>query len=186
MKCPFCGKEIPDDSKFCPGCGQPIPQELDNSNEEHVDQSFDDPAHEITYSGAFSQQVSGPNQTTKINMQGGASYVQQLDPNRAYKGMIASLSTAIVFAILGLVFGLLAKNPANSKETLFFILPLVGAFAGLFLGLIGYLAVQFKLFKMKKPDSVKDWIPTALFVIDLAVTIPALIFALQAFGKLLE
>lgn len=187
MKCPFCGKEIPSGSKFCPACGQPIPQDLDYSKDQHIDQNYSDPAHEVTYSGAFSQQVSGPNQTTRINMQGGAGTAQgPLDPKRAYTSMIVMLSVAIIFATLGLVFGILGPAPTRKGETFYFVMAFAGAFAGLFLGLIGYLTTQFRLFKIQKPSELKDWIPTALFVINLGVTIPALIYAIQLFGVMLE
>lgn len=182
MKCPKCGNEIPDGSKFCPECDQPINNEPAEEVKQPSNEYVDDPAHETVYLGAFSQKISGSNQ---INMKGGVTPVQPLDPKRAYKGMVASLSVAIVFATLGLVFGLLAKDPTRKEDTLFFILPLVGAFTGLFLGLIEYLVVQPRLFKEQKPTSFIDWIPTILFVVDLGVTIPALIFAIQAFGVLL-
>lgn len=26
MKCQFCGKELPDDARFCSACGKPVPQ----------------------------------------------------------------------------------------------------------------------------------------------------------------
>lgn len=187
MKCPFCGKEIPSGSKFCPACGQPIPQDLDYSKEQHIDQNYSDPAHEVTYSGAFSQQVSGPNGTTRINMQGGAGTAQgPLDPKKAYTEMIVMLSMAIIFATLGLVFGILGPEPTRKGEVFYFVMAFAGSFAGLFLGLLGYLTVQFRLFKIQKPSGLKDWIPTALFVINLGVTIPALIFGIQLFGIMLE
>ena len=56
MYCPFCGKQIPDDSSFCPECGndirdswekQPYPPEIprqpeeDRSSEDHSDCNID-------------------------------------------------------------------------------------------------------------------------------------------------
>lgn len=175
MKCPYCKATILDGSKFCGNCGRTLLN----------DDFSDDPAHEIRYTGSFAQHVSGENKVTNINMQGGVGAVQQLDPRKAYISMVVMLSFGIVFAIIGLIFGLQIQNATNKQEAFPFVMAFGGAFAGFLFGLIGYLASQFRLFKIQKPSGFKDWIPTILFIIDIGVSIPALIYAIKAFQYML-
>lgn len=187
MKCPFCGKEIPDDSKFCPACGQPIPRDLDYSKEQHIDQNYSDPAHEVTYSGAFSQKVSGPNQTSRINMQGGAGTAQgPYDPKKARTELIVALSITIILAVVGLILGIQALKPENKNETMLVPFSIACSFFGLFGILIFWLPMQTRLWKNKKPEEFVDWVPLGMAVILLGLVIPAIIFAVQGFILLIS
>ena len=159
MKCPFCGAEIPDNSKFCASCGQPIPQDLDYSKEQHIDPNYSDPAHEVTYSGAFSQQASGPNQTTRINMKGGAGTAQgPYNPKKARTELIVSLSIAIILAVVGLILGIQALKPENKDNTMLVPFSIACSFFGLFGILIFWLPMQTRLWKNKKSFMMKVYL----------------------------
>ncbi len=181
MKCPGCGRELPNDAKFCSYCGTSIVQVDSNGSA-----LIDDPAHQTTYSGAFSQPVSGSNGTSKINMKGGVGDVRpQMDPKQQYKSCVITLSIAIVFAAIGLVMGIFAVDPANKNDSILFAF----AFAFSFFGLLGFflfwIGPQIKIAKAKPYGGFIDWIPAVLAAIDLGVTIPALIYAFKAFQMML-
>ena len=175
MKCPFCGNEIPDNAKICGFCGQ------------QVSGQSDDPAHEIIYSGSFSQGVSGPNKTTNINMQGGVGVAQgPYDPKKARTELIVALSITIILAVVGLILGIQALKPENKNETMLVPFSIACSFFGLFGILIFWLPMQTRLWKNKKPEEFVDWVPLGMAVILLGLVIPAIIFAVQGFMLLIS
>ena len=176
MNCPSCGKDIPDGSRFCPFCGMVI-QETNNTNE-----PIDDPAHETIYTGAFSQPVGGSS-GSNINMKGGMGYAQPtMDPKKFYKSTIVSMSIAIVFATVGLILGILASSdPANKDGSFLVAFGAACGFFGLFGFLIFWIRAQIKIAKDKPYDGFVNWIPAILALVDLGISIPAVIFAVQGF-----
>ena len=187
MKCPFCGNEIPDNAKFCNFCGQHMPDSYGGSASSNSQQVVDDPAHNITYSGAFSQQASGPNQTTRINMKGGAGTAQgPYDPKKARTELIVALSITIILAVVGLILGIQALKPENKDNTMLVPFSIACSFFGLFGILIFWLPMQTRLWKNKKSEEFLDWVPLGLAVILLGIVIPAIIFAVQGFMFLLS
>ncbi len=175
MRCPSCGKEIPDGSRFCSFCGVVIPEK------QTIPDVFDDPAHQTTYTGAFSQPVSGGSGST-INMKGGMGSAQPaMDPKKLYKSTIISMSIAIVFATIGLILGILASDPANKDGSFLVAFGAACGFFGLFGFLIFWIQAQIKIAKAKPYDGFVNWIPAILALVDLGISIPAVIFAVQGF-----
>ena len=180
MRCPSCGKEIPDGSRFCSFCGVVIPEK------QTIPDVFDDPAHETTYSGAFSQPTSGPNGTSKINMKGGVGDVRpQMNPKQQYKNCVITLSVAIVGAFFVLLRCIFAVDPANKNDSILFAFAFAFSFFGLFGFFLFWLPPQIKIAKAKPYGGFIDWIPAVLAAIDLGVTIPSLIYAFKAFQLML-
>ena len=176
MKCPKCNAEIPDRSKVCTKCGHVI---LDEPQAQ-----TNDPAHETSYYGGFSQNVSGANRTTNISS--GASYANQKQLN-PYKTMIVLLIVSLVAGVAGLIVGITSQGIPSNDDS--FILAFIGSFVlsffAIFLTLFGYLLNQFKIFKEHKPSEFKDWIPTILFVISIGVSATAVVFAIKLFAVML-
>ena len=176
MKCPKCGAEIPDGTKFCGFCGCVVSGD-------------DNPAHQVNYYGGFSQNISSANKVTNVSGQtAGAAGTDALTPEQMYRGIITGAIVASVFGVVGLIVSLntLSVNPNDDSFSILFVISLLASFAGLFTVLLTYLIMQPRLFKIKPPSSLKDWIPTGLAIVALGVVIPAVVFAIQVFIKLIE
>ena len=183
MKCPYCGAEIPDNSKFCPICGQAISQEPVKEEIEEVNS----PAHEVNaYNGAFSQNISGPNKVTNINMSGGVNAVQPMTPEKLYKSSLSMAIVSLVFAIIGLIVSALGLKSGAKDLTMYFVIGAVGSFFPLFMFLIGFFNMQVKLMKAKKPSEGKDYIPLIMWIAVIGVTIPAVIMSVKVFLLMLN
>lgn len=183
MKCPYCGAEIPDNSKFCSICGQAIAVEP----VKEVIEEVDSPAHEVNaYNGAFSQNISGPNKVTNINMSGGVNAAQAMTPERLYKTSLILGIISLVFAIIGLIVSISGLNSGAKDLTMYFVMGAVGSFFPLFMFLIGFFTMQVKLMKIKKPSEGKDYIPLIMWIAVIGVTIPAVIMSVKVFLLMLE
>ena len=184
MKCPYCGAEIPDNSKFCSICGQSIAVE---PVKEVIEEEVNSPAHEVNaYNGAFSQNISGANKVTNINMSGGANAVQPMTPEKMYKSSLSMAIVSIVFAIIGLIVSALGLKSGAKDLTMYFVIGAVGSFFPLFMFLIGFFNIQVKLMKAKKPSEGKDYIPLITWIAVIGVTIPAVIMSVKVFLLMLN
>ena len=183
MKCPYCGAEIPDNSKFCSICGQAIAVEPVKEEIEEVNS----PAHEVNaYNGAFSQNISGPNKVTNINMSGGVNATQAMTPERLYKTSLSLGIVSLVFAIIGLIVSTSGLNSGAKDLTMYFVMGAVCSFFPLFMFLIGFFTIQVKLMKTKKPSEGKDYIPLITWIAVIGVTIPAVVMAVKLFLLMLK
>lgn len=168
MKCPFCGSEIADNSKFCGSCGRQIPRD------EHIEDT-----HSVIFGSGFDQRESGNNTRSNLSM---PTNNQPQDPKKLFSTLLGACIASTIIGVVGLIFGIIAQSGPGPDELLLdFIISLVTGFFALFFLLISYLTTQPKLFRLKKPTSFVDWLPTILFVIGFGVSVAAAIFGVKTF-----
>ena len=162
MKCPICGKEIPDGSKFCSFCGANL--------------EYSDPGNQIkesTPDSAYSQAPgSAPTEVlTPENFRDVPTYKSNL------LKMIILASIGFVFSALGLLFSILYRFGDGSTADL--VLMIFGMLIGLtfFIVAMTYNKKTFPTTQYIKMKGIEFFVP---FLI--AFTIVCLVMALGVQG----
>lgn len=165
MKCPQCGKEVPDNSKFCPECGfnfANMPKPMS-----------DDPAHEVANTATS---VSG-------GVSSGDSYHD--DPNFKKKVRLMNILGAIGFVFSGLgVFAssMLSFNKDNigpNETAIYVVLLIVGIVVGLGIAFIGLIPMSKKYFPDGKAKGFLENLPGVF--LGFMISFAAVALAFQGF-----
>ena len=163
MKCPQCGKEVPDNTKFCPECGF----NFANMPKDEIN----DPAHEVI------------NTSTTIGSAVSDSYRD--DPNFKKKVRLMNILGAIGFVFSGLgVFAssMLAFNKDNNgpNETAIYVVLLVlGVAIGLGIAFIGLIPMSKKYFPDGKAKGFLENLPGVF--LGFMISFAAVALAFQGF-----
>lgn len=99
MICPFCGKEVPDDSKFCTSCGQKIEAVTSGPEQEPASEPVPPATPEpvATPAAAPQQLESGP------VVPDSAAYADAGSAKKRGRGPIIAIAAVAVVAVIGLV-----------------------------------------------------------------------------------
>ena len=144
MKCPFCGQEIPNGSKFCSFCGA-------NLEVSDVSNQFKESTAESAYSGANPGSISET--LTPENFRDVPTYKSNL------MKMIILSGIGLVFAGLGLLFSILYRFVDDSPANL--ILMIFGLLIGLtfFIVAMTYNKKTFPTTQMIKMKGIEFFVP---------------------------
>lgn len=164
MKCPICGKEIPDGSKFCSFCGA----NLETSN------SISNQVKESTASSAYSQVGSSGGEhdvLTPENFRSAPNYKKNL-----FK-MIIFGGVAFILSALGLLGSILFRF--GDQSTFDLVLMLIGMLSGLafFIVTLTFNKKVFPTTQYLKMKGLEILVP-----IFIAFTLACLVMALGAQG----
>ena len=160
MKCPQCGKEVPENTNFCPTCG---------FNFSSMPRQFDNPAHEV-------------NNLSTTNGSGGAvdlSYHD--DPVFKKKVVLMNILGAIgfVFSGLGCFASTMLKFGENISESgfaLYIVLLVLGLLVGLIVAFVCLIPMGKKYFPDQKPRGFLENLPGVWLGFTISFVVIALVF----------
>ena len=161
MKCPQCGKEVPDNSNFCPTCGfnfSTMPRE-----------NVDDPAHEVN------------NLSTTNGTPASVDPSYRNEPGFKKKLMIMNICGAVSFVLSGLAlfasimlkFG---ENVTPGATALYVVLLIVGLLAGLIISFVVLIPMGKKCFPDGKAKGFLENFPGVWLGFSVAFIAVALVF----------
>ena len=163
MKCPFCGKELEEGSKFCSSCGANL--ETSDSVRNQIKESTQVSAHTQVNSGVDN------NVLTPENFRSAPNYKSNLLKMVIFGGI------AFVFSALGMLGSILFRF--GDKSTFDLVLMIVGMFTGLgfFIAAMSFNRKTFPNSQNVKMKGIEFLVP-----IFIAFTLVCLVMALGAQG----
>lgn len=161
MKCPRCGKEIPDNSVFCQECGFKIGGEQPQITE--------DPAHQVV------------NMSTSVSSGGAVDLSYRNEPGFKRKLIIVNIIGAIgtVFSGLGCFGSAMLKfgtNLTSTDFTVYLIMLIVGLMVGLLAIFVGVIPAGKKLFPDGKARGFLENLPGVWIALSVCSAVIALVF----------
>ena len=160
MRCPNCGKEVPNDAKFCSQCGYAFPDQPRK----------DDPAHEI-HNTATSIGPTGSvgSQTTLMDR-------NSIEFQNGVKRCMITSSIAFAFSLISVGGSLILKLTNYSNAGL------AAGLIMLFLGMIGFIVLMFgftvplgkRMYGSAQPKGFKENFPGIMMGLGMVAVFGAL------------